>query len=102
MGNMEDNNTKINNMENQKSTIDTLVQILENIVNVQKENIKGQLEQYKTSEASMRYDAEELECVKMWLDDQDAPKEGEKGKYSVIGRIKTLINNIHKGYYDNQ
>ena len=37
--------------------------------------------------------AEDLECVKMWLDDKKAPKTNEYGKeYSVIGRIKCLLN----------
>lgn len=37
--------------------------------------------------------AEDLECVKMWLDDKKAPKTDSNGnEYSVIGRIQCLLN----------
>lgn len=37
--------------------------------------------------------AEDLECVKMWLDDKKAPKTNSDGnKYSVVGRIQCLLN----------
>ena len=37
--------------------------------------------------------AEDLECVKMWLDDKKAPKTDSDGNvYSVIGRIQCLLN----------
>lgn len=37
--------------------------------------------------------AEDLECVKMWLDDKKAPKTDSDGnEYSVVGRIKCLLN----------
>jgi hypothetical protein len=38
--------------------------------------------------------AEDLECVKMWLDDKKAPKTDSDGsEYSVIGRMQRLYNN---------
>ena len=37
--------------------------------------------------------AEDLECVKMWLDDKKAPKTDSDGnEYSVVGRIQCLLN----------
>lgn len=37
--------------------------------------------------------AEDLECVKMWLDDKKAPKTDINGnEYSVVGRIQCLLN----------
>jgi hypothetical protein len=37
--------------------------------------------------------AEDLECVKMWLDDKKAPKTDSNGnEYSVVGRIQCLLN----------
>ena len=37
--------------------------------------------------------AEDLECVKMWLDDKKAPKTDSDGnEYSVVGRIQYLLN----------
>ena len=37
--------------------------------------------------------AEDLECVKMWLDDKKAPKTDSDGiEYSVIGRMQRLYN----------
>ena len=37
--------------------------------------------------------AEDLECVKMWLDDKKAPKTDSDGnEYSVVGRIRCLLN----------
>ena len=37
--------------------------------------------------------AEDLECVKMWLDDKKSPKTDINGnEYSVVGRIQCLLN----------
>ena len=33
---------------------------------------------------------EDIECVHMWLDDQGAPREGEEGTLSIVGRIMRL------------
>ena len=37
--------------------------------------------------------AEDLECVKMWLDNKNVPTHDKDNKqYSVIGRIELLLN----------
>lgn len=48
----------------------------------------------KVSEIS--YDAEELACVKQWLDKIEAPVNGEKGKLSVIGRIQAVMQKMQE------
>jgi len=34
---------------------------------------------------------EDLECVHLWLDDVDAPRNGPVGTYSIVGRMKQLM-----------
>ena len=37
---------------------------------------------------------EDLECVHLYLDDKEAPRQDDKGEtYSIVGRIKQLETN---------
>jgi len=60
---------------------------------IRKRNKK--IRQLEKDNNKLRYDAEELECVKKWLDECKAPRKCPKTNqdFSVIGRITWLINN---------